>query len=435
MKTPFSKFVRAFEYNDSVVLFNSYNKSIVTIENRYFDNGELNDSFPDEYRDALDQMGYFITDDQANELIQRSLVKDKKLMLSAEVSLACNLRCPYCYQGNDKTSCSLSGDSIDNLVRYCGLVDKENAYDEIVLKVLGGEPTVTWEKTKAVIDSISSFCRSNGKKLNLMLDTNGVLIDNILSLEGYDSLLLTVPLTYKDCHDSMRKLANGQGTYDIIVENINKIHEAKPQTLVVLRHNTDDKNIRFFDYYVKDLRSRLSYNPIIDISYTTELGNGTFVNGLSYKDYIDWKSGKAIDILVANDCNVAITPLMSTDRCQHRSAFSMKLFSDGTIGSCAMWFFKKDRISLEDLCNDISKIQNVKNHDPEEYAKCSTCRSFFLCGGGYNLPCIKSLGFDQCREDGNYIVDIEMFIKKYVEYKKQGKSSLFVGFNNKMVIR
>ena len=47
------------------------------------------------------------------------LKKDKKLIISVEIGLACNMRCPYCYQGTDKVNKSkLSDDDINYLLKY-----------------------------------------------------------------------------------------------------------------------------------------------------------------------------------------------------------------------------------------------------------------------------------------------------------------------------
>ena len=432
----FSKFVRQYDWLDKKVLLNTYNKALVMIDKEYMENDTLNESFPDEYITSLEQMGFFISDDCANDLIGQAIRKDRKLMLSVETSLSCNMRCPYCYQGShNKPKSKLSDKHIAELTHYCEIVADKFEFDEVVLKVLGGEPTIVWSITKKVIDGISGFCRKYNKKFNLMIDTNGVLIDEILKLRDYDSLLLTIPLTYKLCHDRVRKLASGEGSYDVIVSNLRKLHELKPEAVIVLRHNTDDQNIRYFHEYVKDLRDSLNFNPLIDLSYTAELGDEEYKNGLSFEDFIEWKSGKAIDILVDNDCNVSIAPLMSTDRCQNRSKYSLKLFSDGTVGSCAMWFFRHKRIELSALCADLNLIEQLKGEGENSFARCSTCSSFFLCGAGYNLPCIKSLKIKECASDGAYCLNLESFIKRYIQYKAKGKESLFVGFNNRLVIR
>lgn len=433
----FSKFVRTYEYGAETVLFNSYNKALVKIQNKYFtEEKTLNEDFPVEYTKALEEMSFFISDTTADGFISAALKKDKKLMISVEVSLACNMRCPYCYQGTEKANRQvLSDQNIKQLALYCEKISEKWDFESVVLKVLGGEPTANWSVTQAVIDTMSRFCRSHDKRLDLMIDTNGVWINDILKLNSYNSLLLTIPLSYKGCHDRMRRLGNDKGSYELIVSNIQRIHDQKPDIMLVLRHNTDADNIQVFDDYIKDLKAKLDFQPIIDISYTTELGDNNYQNRLSYEDYIKWKSNEAIDILLNNQWPIAVTPLMSTDRCQYRSKYSLKVFSDGTVGSCAMWFFKKNRMSLEELSDEPERIVTINNAEPERYKRCESCSSFFLCGGGYNLPCIQSLGIDECQQDGAYIIDLDSFIHKYMQSKERGQEKLFIGFNNKLVIR
>ena len=431
-----SKYSRIYDIKDDYVLFNTINKSIIKIDSKYIMNNCILDDFPTEYVNVLKNMGFFIKDEEVENQIDVILDRDKKLIISVEVGLGCNMRCPYCYQGNDKISKEvLSEEDIKCLIEYYGVVAEVWDYGEIVLKVLGGEPTTMWNVTKSVIVATSVFCREHNKKLNLMIDTNGVFVDPILELKEYDSLLLTIPLTNKNCHDKVRKLVNGNGSYDVIVSNINKIYETNSNIKIVLRHNTDDENMRVFPEFIDDLKSKLYFSPIIDISYTTELGEGDFKNQLEYNEYIKWKSGRAIDILAERNVAIMASPLMSYDRCQYRSRYSLKLFSDGTVGGCAMDFFKSDRKNIKDICHDLSSLDEMCDLFEREYERCKPCKSFFLCGGGYNLPCIKSLPIKECDGDGVYILDIEQFIKKYLYYKANKKENLFVGFNQNMAIR
>lgn len=431
-----SNYSRIYDFDSNYVLFNTINKSIVKIENKYINNGHITEDFPAEYTKALDNMGFFVSDEIAEKKVEKILKEDKKLIISVEVGLSCNMRCPYCYQGTDKVSKNfLTSEDITYLRKYYEQISQKWEFSEIVLKVLGGEPTVMWNETQSVIFTTVDFCKENKKKLSLMIDTNGVIIEHILELEGYDSLLLTIPLTNKKCHDKVRRLVNGKGSYDTIISNLNTIYETKPDIRTVLRHNTDFENIYLFSEYVDDLKSKLSFNPIIDISYTTELGEAEFKNPLKYDEYTKWKCGEAIDILASKDIPIMISPLMSFDRCQYRSKYSLKLFSDGTVGGCAMDFFSKNRLKLKDLCKNLSLLEKKNSEIENEYKQCIKCKSFFLCGGGYKLPCIKSLKLNECDLDGSYILDIEQFIRKYMYYKAIKKDNLFIGFNQNIVIR
>ena len=435
-KVEISKYSRIYKVDGGYALFNTINKCIVKIEEPYIVDNYIVDDFPDEYFRALQDMGYFAHNQDVEKQVEALLEKDKKLIISVEVGLICNMRCPYCYQGTDKSSSkTLSEKDIEHLVKYYEKVAEIWDYQEIVLKVLGGEPTTIWDITNKVITSTIEYCKKNNKKINLMIDTNGVLVDPIMNLKGYDSLLLTIPLTNKKCHDRVRKLVNGQGSYDVIVANVNRIYEVNPDIKIVLRHNTDGENLMLFPEFIDDLKEKLLFPPIIDLSYTTELGDGGFKNPLKYTEYINWKSGDAIDILAQRDMIIMATPLMTFDRCQFRSKYSLKMFSDGTVGGCAMDFFKTDREKILDVCSELAQLEAMSNSFENNYEKCKSCKSFFLCGGGYNLPCMKSLHIKECDVDGAYVINIEQFIKKYLYYKSINKEKLFVGFNQNMVIR
>ena len=143
----------------------------------------------------------------------------------------------------------------------------------------------------------------------------------------------------------------------------------------------------------------------------------------------------AIDILAEKDVAIMASPLMSFDRCQYRSRYSLKLFSDGTVGGCAMDFFKKNRAKIGDVCDETSVLTDISDTVNQKYQRCKSCKSFFLCGGGYNLPCINSLPLKECDEDGAYIINTEKFIQKYLYYKSKNKEQLFAGFNQNMAIR
>lgn len=434
-----SKFVKVFDFDNTKVLFNTVNKSIVELNNEYFLNKkQISDNIPKEYIESLCEMGFFIDDLESKKLITEAFIKDDKLIISVETTLACNLRCPYCYQGSDKSSNVLSDQNIEYLLEYYKNVFDVAPYEEIVLKVLGGEPTLFWNIAKNIITKTYDFCKSHEIKLNLMIDTNGTQIKDIINLKEYDTILLTIPLSYKACHDQMRKTVRGEPTYDLIIQNLNILKNEKPDALIVLRYNTDHENTIHFSEYVADLSMKLNHIPMIDLSYTIEPGCGDeFKNALPFEEYQKWRVNDAIDILVNSNFYVSVSPLMTTEKCQYRSKYSMKLFSDGTIGACAIDFFKKNRISISEAVKNLEIFDDINRNVNKEIEKCKECDSFFLCAASYMLPCIKLLPVQKegCKADGEIIIDIENFIRQYVKYQQLEKEHLFVGFNQEYSIR
>lgn len=431
-----SKYVFMFKKDEDVVLYNSVNHSVIELPNEVINGLEiLTDELDNESIQILEDMGFLSSnEDIIDAELEKYLIKYEKLFISVELNLSCNLKCPYCYQSQKRSSQVIDDSVLNNIVEYMKKVYSEKPYKELYLKVLGGEPTLVWHKFLFLFNSVSTFCRTNNIKLNLLIDTNGTLISDILELKGYDSLLLTIPLTWKDCHNSVRFDSKGLGTYDQIISNINLLYEKNKDIKIVLRYNVDSKNKLYFRSFLQDIKSELKRKPLVSVNYTAELnGDKTYKNDFKYNDFIDWCSTQVIDDLVDADLPITISPYISIEQCQYRSLYSLKVFSDGTIGNCAMDFFKSPRVFISDLLNDSEQGKDFINHKKQNNLlndyECVHCPSLFLCGGTNKLPCLRALNPTLCKNK-IYNVNLEKFLKKYLEYEEKGKSDLFVVFKN-----
>ena len=130
---------------------------------------------------------------------------------------------------------------------------------------------------------------------------------------------------------------------------------------------------------------------------------------------------------------VTISPIVSIEECQFRSKYSLKVFSDGTVGSCAMDFFERERLNIDELVTrfDEDNMFTLKKKKQTIIVdeQCLKCDSIFLCGGTNKLPCIKALDSSLCL-DKCFGINIEQFIKKYMECQEKGIGDLFVVFEN-----
>ena len=154
---------------------------------------------------------------------------------------------------------------------------------------------------------------------------------------------------------------------------------------------------------------------------------------MTYLDFVEWSSSIAIDALIATEMPVTISPIISIEECQFRSRYSLKLFSDGTVGSCAMSFFDQTRLSIKDLVENFSKENEfaIKKSTQAIIAdsQCMQCEDIFMCGGTNKLPCIKALNPDLC-ENKKANINLQHFITRYLDCVEMGKSDLFVVFEN-----
>ncbi len=430
-----SKFVKTVKHNDDIVLYNTINQAVIELPRQAVQDRKIVANIDDESIEALRE-AFFLseTDSEIVSNLPDYLINDKKLFISVELNLSCNLRCPYCYQAGTHDGKVISDDTLDSLVNYVKKVYEKSPFEDLFVKILGGEPTLVWKKFHKICKDLLAFTKSAGIKFHLLVDTNCTLIDDLLTLEGYDSLLFTIPLSYKECHDKVRFDAKGNGTYEKIIENINIIHQKLPDAKIVIRYNVDGDNRDFFKPFLDDIREKLIFKPLVSVNYTAELnGDPNYKNTMSYVDFVEWSSSQAIDDLIMAEMPVTISPIVSVEECQYRSKYSFKLFSDGTVGSCAMSFFDKDKLSLQELLdlfaeeNAFSQKKQVQTIVSEP--ACMSCKDIFMCGGTNRLPCIKALDPNLC-ENKIFNVNLEKFIKKYLDYVELGKNELFVVFEN-----
>ena len=359
-----------------------------------------------------------------------------KLYISLETFLRCNLACPYCYQVNNSYSKkSISRENLDLLFLYIQKVYSKTHFEILNFKILGGEPSVDWSPGAYILENVSCFCKTNGIKLDLYIDTNGTLIKDFLLLSGYDSLTFNVPLCYEECHNKYRSYKNGRGTYRTIIENVNSLSTLS-KIKILLRHNTDSYNVNFFDVYLKDLKKSLTFEPIIMPFYTTDPVRGDYKNPFSYFDYVDWRSSKCISGLIESGFNVNFSPRTYLEgECQQQSKYSLKLFSSGKVGACAVNFFDEDNpflseimegelISIERYWGGAKGIKVLR----DSY-KCRDCKSLYTCLGDYNLPCIKKLGIKECAPERNVYLNLGLYFSELYRYYCKGKGNKFKAIN------
>lgn len=435
-KKRLSKFIRKYSYDDTdVLLYNTANKAITIIPQSAID--ELSNlrlsclSTGDII--SLKEMGFLKADEDYISDLALSLRDETILRISIETTLNCNLGCPYCYQKNVVRE-DLSEKSISYLILYLEQVYTKSQFKVLNLKILGGEPTIKWNLFELICSAVYTFAKGKDIIINLLVDSNFIDITNILKINGFNSILLTIPLTHKTIHDEYRKDKFGNGTYDKIIENLKICQRNRSDISIVLRHNTDHTNIQLFEDYILDLKNKLLSAPLVSLNYTLNINKNSAINKLSFSDFTKWLTEAAIDILVKHNFKVTFSPIVANQKCQFFSKYSIKLFSDGTVGACAMSFFDDNRPTIKYLSENIEHItsywKGAKAYEFMNEKDCLNCDSLFLCGIVNQQPCIKSVKETKCGRFGDFNVNIEEFLMKYMYYYNQSKEDLFVGFDN-----
>lgn len=126
-----------------------------------------------------------------------------------ELTHRCNLKCPYCYLGNERVEKELTYEEWLDVIKQIPFYS--------IVTLVGGEPLVREDFTQ-IFEAVS---RRTFNKTHLV--TNGVFLnDNIIdSLIKNKLMLLSVSLDgYKEHHDIYR---GAKGTFDKVIRNLDNL--------------------------------------------------------------------------------------------------------------------------------------------------------------------------------------------------------------------
>ncbi len=160
------------------------------------------------------------------------LVDRRLSQLILQVTQQCNLRCSYCVYGgmyenrhhtNKSMSFELAKKSIDFFLQH------SYETNNLVVSFYGGEPLLNIKLMKQCVEYVSE--NVDGKDVLYTVTTNGTLLtDEIMEfLEKYNFSTLISLDGSKEEHDLNRKFKSGEGTFNIIIDNIKKFKKKYPK--------------------------------------------------------------------------------------------------------------------------------------------------------------------------------------------------------------
>lgn len=174
------------------------------------------------------------------------------LMLTIAPTLSCNFRCDYCFESQSALRMDLRTEQavLDFAAK------RMRRSEDLYVTWFGGEPTLCLETIERLETGLRDLASQHQVAVRpSTIITNGYLLNaamaNRLKNVGVDEAQITLdgPAAI---HDSRRKLANGRGTYQRILENLK-------QTAGILqigvRVNVDRLNIESTQGVLDDLRS------------------------------------------------------------------------------------------------------------------------------------------------------------------------------------
>jgi uncharacterized protein len=100
---------------------------------------------------------------------------------------------------------------------------------EVVIGFYGGEPLLEFSLIKKCVEYANK--QVEGKKTRFSVTTNGTLLtDQVVDFFKKHDFILSISLDgSKEEHDASRKYVSGEGTFDTIIKNIERIHIRYPE--------------------------------------------------------------------------------------------------------------------------------------------------------------------------------------------------------------
>ena len=374
MSYKFSIFNTVIEKGDNeIVVYNSLTRAMARLKTKDFNVGN----------EELINKGFLVADNEDINMYKYfylgRLLDNKNINISIATTMSCNLRCPYCFEEGNKSNEYMGNEVADSIVKY--LVAKKN--HNINITWFGGEPLMNFK----AIEHISSSLNKNCVKYTASIITNGTLFTDymILKLNSFNINSVQITLDGKQAqHDSKRFFANGKGSYNIIIENVDKLLRMS-DTQVLLKVNLDKTNVDLyntlcdsiynkFHKFAKSKRLKITRNYVRN--RTNFKGCETCMSEESYFDKF-------------YDKHNAISYIMNiVAPCPLRSRSSFAIGPDGNIYKCLELLGNKKK-SIGNMLNleiDIKKQMNyAMAYSPFDNEECCNCSVLPLCGGGCPL--------------------------------------------------
>lgn len=141
----------------------------------------------------------------------------------------CNLRCTYCYGGDSGKFGIEDGGIMTKKVAFAAidrLVGNDNTNgNRYQITLFGGEPLLNKSLMSAIFDYCNNLSKLHGVQFVYTMTTNGTLLDEDtikLLINNNVSILLSLD-GQKHIHDKRRIFRDEEGSFDTVMENIEKL--------------------------------------------------------------------------------------------------------------------------------------------------------------------------------------------------------------------
>jgi len=174
---------------------------------------------------------------------QANCFNSSTLGLTICPTLACNFRCPYCFESSQQSGKCMSTETQNRLIDW---IKEFTAIKHLSVVWYGGEPLLAFDTICSLTDRFLALGLSYEK---VGLITNGYLLDREKIRQLNELKIDSVQITLDgpaEVHDTRRMLAGGDPTFARIMENVAALMDSDYAGLCQIRINVDKNNFESF---------------------------------------------------------------------------------------------------------------------------------------------------------------------------------------------
>jgi uncharacterized protein len=225
---------------------------------------ENTDKIPEEILNMFYENGFVVEDDcDERKMLAYQFCKDKYNLLprdlkyTAVMTYACNLACPYCFQGHEKDTETLDNKRVDIILKNMEKNVTKKDFKALYVAFYGGEPLLAYHQCVRMMRGASRICDEQGIRLKGDIITNGTLINKDVVLNLLEPYCDDVQITMdggREIHNKRKHFRDGGGTYDVILDALELLKDTHVR--LSMRLNIDKENIDTFAELHRDLHDR-----------------------------------------------------------------------------------------------------------------------------------------------------------------------------------
>lgn len=187
---------------------------------------------------ALAEQGLLVADRQAEMAAVLNLPGELNrlrtvIKVAVVVTMDCNFRCRYCYEGSRKEKRRMSAATAKHLIDFLA-ARLTPATTRLTLDFYGGEPLLATDTIRAIAAPLQRLVEDQGAEFTVTLVTNGSLLTrkNVEALLPVGLSAAKVTLDGPpEVHDGMRPFRNGRPSFSRILANMGQCAGLLPITI------------------------------------------------------------------------------------------------------------------------------------------------------------------------------------------------------------